>query len=339
MSTMFEDPAHRADPTTEPLRNPSRIAVGHLGGTWLPPMAFPKPRALTDALVAPTRPSLPHGALAGLRDRLQRSLAARSRSSAPPPTLLLDDFLLRTSLQDPTKRQAATPFTWSPRTARRLLGAATLRACLAAPGRMPSDAAVAVLGSMSSGERDLGPAMASMARWTASLGPGGRAVVQAEAVTWATQLLGALQWDRLAPHIDVGGEERWAASSGLVLRGRFEVRTMTAPRPDAGSTVSDRDDNVPVAVRRPSVAFLRMLPGRPGPTSTLELGLTALVTTLVRPEELAPARLVAWWPQCGRALVLPIGSRLLDLVADAVAAAWAGYQRGPDADGASGRAA
>ncbi|MGH9093313.1 MAG: hypothetical protein ACRDZR_18325, partial [Acidimicrobiales bacterium] len=66
------------------------------------------------------------------------------------------------------------------------------------------------------------------------------------------------------------------------------------------------------------VSCLTLVGGRPGPGSRVELGLAALVEVVRRPGGPVPARVVGWWPECGRALVLDVDEALLASTVEAV---------------------
>ncbi|MGH9089068.1 MAG: hypothetical protein ACRDYZ_13330, partial [Acidimicrobiales bacterium] len=189
------------------------------------------------------------------------------------------------------------------------------------------------------GRHGLGRA-GSLAEWLGSLPAAARAIVEAEAATWATDLWSAVEWGRLGPGVRVGGPEPlWspAGSPATALRGRVDIRV------DGGGG-----------------AFLTVLPGQPVPASRVELGLSALAAALSAPSALAapstpsarsahaarsalavppalsapaeaagpwgaaaqppgvPERVVGWWPECGRALMVPVDLPLLEETADAV---------------------
>jgi hypothetical protein len=138
----------------------------------------------------------------------------------------------------------------------------------------------------------------SPATFLTQIGDGGRAAVEAEAVTWATRFHLALEWDRLPRTPAVGVADRWwdCPSVRVGLRGRADVR---------------------IAVEGDRQTLFTMLSGTPGSTSRVELALAALVDILGRPAAPPPARVVGWWPDCGRALVLAPG---IDLLQDTAAA-------------------
>lgn len=270
--------------------------------TSLPAAVLPRARCLTDALVAPPDPA-PHGAaLEVLRARTRDELAV----VAPPagPVLRVDGYLLGTSARDPVRPPAAgRPFSWSPRTARRSIGVAAVRRCLEGGARTPAEAVAATAARMAGDARAGLASRVSPASWLATLEDGARAAVLAEATTWATHLFEAVEWRRLDPQPAVGCADRWWDCPGVrtvALRGRADVR-VGAP---GGRQV-----------------LLTMAAGRPGPTSRVELALAALVDVAAGPSMPPPARVVGWWPECGRALVLCVDLELLEETARSVVAA------------------
>jgi hypothetical protein len=153
-----------------------------------------------------------------------------------------------------------------------------------------------------------------LAEWIGGLAVGGRAVVQAEAVLWTTQLMTALDWDRLRrPAIGRDSSVVMPSSSRVLLRGRIEVQTWASPRG------SDGDGSVGTAAPE-QVVLLSMMPGRPGRTARMELGLSALTSALDNRQGAIPIRVIGWWPQCGRALVVPVDVALLNQTCQAVVA-------------------
>jgi hypothetical protein len=187
------------------------------------------------------------------------------------------------------------PFEWSARTARRAVGLAAVRALAAGRSRTPAEAVQARLAECAGMvERGDGPA-SGLDRWVAALGPAGRAAVAAEAVTWATRLWCALDWDALEGPLAIGRDHWWDSphSALLALRGRAEVRTARA------------DLVVLSGPRRASVHA--------------ELSLVPLVETLRDGTRAAPRRVVGWWPDSGHHVRLDPQPWVLGLAADAVA--------------------
>jgi len=138
----------------------------------------------------------------------------------------------------------------------------------------------------------------SLAAWLASTTPGVRALVHAEAVTWATQLLGALDWARLGRSASVGGPDEWwdHRPAALTLRGRSEVRIRL------GAVGGEA---------RGGRALFSVLSGRPGKNSHAELA-SVLWSRCSLPRR-APTRpggrLVA---RVRPALIVPVDGALLE---------------------------
>jgi hypothetical protein len=257
--------------------------------TSLPAAGLPRSRCLTDALLAPCDRAPTAAALEVLRARLRDGIGA----AASGPPLRIDGYRLRTagrgagtSLPAPDR-----PFAWSPRTARRSVAIAAVRHGLEV-GRSPAASVAETVARMVDEGRAGRGRRGSPAAWLATLGDGARAQVLAEATTWATHLYEALEWGRLGRSAVVGGADRWwdCPTARVALRGRADVRV---ERPSSGP------------------ALLTVNPGRPGPTSRVELALAALVDVVSRPACPPPSRVVGWWPECGRALVLAVDLPLL----------------------------
>lgn len=283
--------------------------------TSLPAAVLPRARCLTDALIAPPDPAPAGATLEVLRARIRDELAVVAPLAGP--VLRVDGYLLRVSARGPERPPTADrPFSWSPRTARRSIGVAAVRCCLEGDARTPAEAVVATAARMAEDARAGLARRASPASWLATLEDGARAAVLAEATTWATHLFEAVEWRRLDPPPAVGCADRWWDCPGVptvALRGRADVR-VGAP--------ADRQ------------VLLAVAAGRPGPTSRVELALAALVDVAARPSTPPPARVVGWWPECGRALVLSVDLELLEETARSVVAAVcrAAQARAQDAD-------
>jgi hypothetical protein len=146
----------------------------------------------------------------------------------------------------------------------------------------------------------------SLCEWLTNLSLGARSVVQAEAVTWATQLAGAIDWRRF-DRVSVGDDRSvsFTTSPTVVLRARVDVSVSVAVDPQRRD-LHDR-----------ARALFLVMTGRPASSARDELGLAALTVALDKGPHL-PTRVVGWWPQCGRALVLPVDRRLLQRAGDAV---------------------
>lgn len=269
-------------PAGRPVAPPVSGWAGAAACTVVPPATLPRAAALTDALTAPCGPPLAADTAAALEQQLTVALA----TVAPPADgrrRTVDGYVLG------REEHASAPgaFRWTARAARRSVALAALGACLRGECRTPGDAVRRAV-EQAAGQAGLGRSgWASLGVWLAALPAGGRAAVEAEAVRWATTLLGALEWDRLGPALEVGGPDRWWNLPGrrwLSLRGRADVRAAAGDRP----------------------VLACVLPGRPGPSSRAELLLPALVDVLSEPGGPAPARVLGWWPASGRTLVVPV---------------------------------
>ena len=129
--------------------------------------------------------------------------------------------------------------------------------------------------------------------WLAGLAVGARATVLAEAVSWATSLWSALDWDRspVLPRSGgrtISGSARPAARS---LKGRSETpgRRWPGARPGVG-----RDDHGRSARWR----WCRCPVAAPGAWGE-ELAFLALVAALRSPSRPVPARVLGLWPDAG----------------------------------------
>jgi hypothetical protein len=295
------------------------MTSGLLGSSLvaLSPTALPRAAALTDALLAPPDALEPPVDEPFARELAQRVTGSLSRprpvgpGSRPGTRPTVTGWTLRAGVDAPGRREE--PFRWSPRTTRRALGITALRACVAGECRTPSEAVRLVTEQWVRRATQGLVGARSAEAWVSTLPAGGRAVVQAEAVRWATGLFTALEWGRL-DDVEVGGLDRWWDVPGggqAALRGRADVRAVAQGHP----------------------VLLCVGNGRPLPSSRAELLLPALVEVLRRPHGPAPSRVVGWWPASGRALVVTVGPQALietaRLVAQAVASATAKATDGP----------
>lgn len=257
----------------------------------------PRARALTRLLTAPADgPALPAGAGTALARRLTAGLRRATGEPGEGPLhlatpLRITGYWLRAGDPGPTGQ---SPFRWSPRTTRRIIGLAALRRCVAGAADSPLSAVGQVLDDARSGRI----ASASWGPWLAALPPGALGLVAAEAVGWATEAYDALDWARL-DHPLVGAPDRFwdvPGLSGLALRGRAEVRALVPG-----------DDG-------PRPVLLCVMTGWPGADdgaegvarTRAEILLAALVDVVRRPAAVAPARVVGWWPASGRTLALAV---------------------------------
>jgi hypothetical protein len=276
-----------------PVGPPSAL---HLGG----------PRLLTAHLREPMEPLAAARAVFALQaaEEIPRLLAELAATRSTGRSLGLTDHDMRTALVSSARRAPSTPFAWSARTARRGLGLAALRSLVAGEVRTPtegtSNAVARAIGSVREGQRPTSP----MDRWLAGLPSAGLAVVQAEAVTWATHLWTALDWCAFDQTPIIGRDRWWNSphSSILAIRSRVEVR----------SVVVDGDQNQ-------FSVHLVVLGGSRRPSVRAELGVVAMVEAVLAPRSLPPGRIVGWWPDSGHTVKVEVDRAALDMGVETVA--------------------
>jgi hypothetical protein len=265
-------------------------------------LALPRARALTDALVAPPLPGSGGAELGLLREKLAGDLSALVAELPEGEKLRLDDFRFGLAREHPDRLGVVDgAFVPSPAACRRALGLGAVARCLRGRASSPGAAVAEVLaaGAEDADEGgDPGARPPWWAAWYRDLSAGGRAMVEAEAVTWATQLWTALEWERL-DRAQVGGGDDWWDCPGtrvLTLRGRADVRVRADGRP----------------------ALLVVRTGVPAPDWRGTLGFPALVASLARGERSVPVRVVGLWPACGQVRILPVDGDTLAETATAV---------------------
>lgn len=258
--------------------------------TILSSSSFPRARELTDVLLAPTPLALSSDGVDHVRRRLLRGIACALGESGRPAVascVRVGAYQLRGAQLSPCAGPPV-PFRWSALTARRVLGLAAVRAGVEGSARTPADA-VALVMDEPHRHAGVGRAGAGSCRdWLGSLSRPARALVQAEATTWATHLWTSVEWRRLDPSPIVGPPDRWwelRREARISVRGRADVRFGSPGGP---------------------TTLLTVLAGVPGGTSRMELLLAALVDALRDGPERCPSRVVGWWPDCGKAWIVPV---------------------------------
>ncbi len=268
-------------------------------------VALPRAGALTDALTAPPTETVPADELRVLKDRLAGELATLVGELPAGEKLVLDEFRFGLARDHPDRlADDDGPFVASPARSRRAVGSSAVSRCLR---RRSGSPAVAVAEVLAAGAEDAGEGGDPTVRppwwagWYGGLPAGGRAMVEAEAVTWATQLWTALEWERLEQPM-VGGSDDWwdcPGSHALTLRGRADVRVRTGGRP----------------------VLLVVGSGLPPSDWRGALGFPALVAALGRGQKSVPARVVGMWPASGQVRILPVDIDALAETATTVTAA------------------
>jgi hypothetical protein len=216
--------------------------------------------------------------------QIPRSLANLAVPRPGGGPFRLTDHDVRLALTTTDLGWPNSPFAWSARTARRGLGSTAVRALVVGDARTPTEgvrgAIAAALRSVRQGDR---PASA-MDHWLAGLPPASVAVVQANAVTWATRLWTALDWSSFETPPVIGRDHWWDSphSSLLAIRSRAEVRSQCSGGRDF-----------------PFSVHLVVLGGSRRPAIKSELSVVAMVEALRSPPTLPPGRIVGWWPDSG----------------------------------------
>jgi len=242
-----------------------------------------------------------------------RCLLDQALAAAPPPRpggprLRIDRRLFSQVRLDPACLVAPGHFRPTPVLCRRAIGLDAVDRCVRGRQGSVSTAVADVLAAAESRLADpqSGGSVAWWARWWSGLPAGARVVVQAEAVTWATQLWTGIAWGDLpGPAVVVTRDERWVVPSHRWCRldGRIEVRIQT-PR---------------------SCSYLVVGSGAAPADWRYDLGLPALVSALARGAAGSCATVVGWWPESGQIRVLPVDDTVLLDVGRAVVAVGAAW--------------
>ena len=151
--------------------------------------------------------------------------------------------------------------------------------------------------------------------WFAGLGAGARAVVLAEATTWATPLWASADWTALGARAVVGGaDEVWTCPGPRTVRLKARCEARVGPEPsgiDAGDGTSP-----PVA----GPALVSVSNGVPGDGWADELAYLALVAGLGVPGQPVPARVIGLWPESGLRRTVAVDEEALAAAVDRVVA-------------------
>ena len=288
---------HRATP-------PSSTGAPAAGAPSGPAAGSGRATRLAAVLEAAPEVEIAVADLAAVVDDLGRALQGLAGELPAEEQFVVDAFMVRTARRHP-ERLASTGdgFVASPRTCRRAIGVIAAARCARGLAPGPQTAVAEVLAAAL--ETDGAGAMAPSpwwAPWYRTLSCGGRAVVAAEAITWATQMLTVLDWRALHGSVAIGGRDDWWQCPGprrVALRGRAEARLLVGRRP---------------------VLFV-VGAGSCGEDWRAELAFPALVSALGRAAPAAPCRVVGVWPQSGQVRVIPVDAGVLRSAADVVVAA------------------
>ena len=259
----------------------------------------------TRALIAAPGPTVDDVTRARVRARLVAALGPVVEPLPRGAEVVITGAMLRRSLADPGSLPTADePFSWKPAFARRSMGLATVEACVSGRFRSPSEAVEPVVADAVAEWQRSGWRTYHWEPWVSALSAGARAMVLADAVTWATSLWTAFDWTGfgVTPRFG-GGDDQWICPVGRTLRlkGRAELR-------------------VPVIGGEPVVpeALVTVAGGLPGDGWAEELAYVALVAGLRSASRPVPARVMGMWPEAGVARAVEIDGAALDRAADRV---------------------
>ena len=248
-----------------------------------------------------------------VRDRL-RSELGRATESLPPGRELAVSLptIRRARIQPELLSVPEEPFGWKPMFSRRSLGLAAVSACHQGRFRTPSEAVGPVAAEAVAAWERTGWRTFHWEPWMAGLAPGARAMVLAEAATWATALWSMFDWRMVGPLAQFGGEEdQWVYSDGRTVRlkARPEVRL-----PLVGSQSQSRFSG------GERTALVSLSGGGPGDGWEQDLAYLALVATLRSPTRPIPGRVMGIWPDAGQHRIVEIDQQGLMAGVDCVVA-------------------
>jgi len=297
------------------------------GGVGPRTRLFPRAASLTDALLEPSSSAIAAQELADIRARMVASLEEVLGAFPTSQRLQVTAYDVVSALEQRGEARDFTQdadgdvtgdsgFVPSPFLCRRSIGIAAVRRCARGRASSPSSAVREVIESALDDLKISSPSVSAprapwWAQWYEGLTPGARAVVEAEAVTWATQLWTALEWNRFSRPAVIGEGDDWWRPPGrsqVAFKGRVELKAWAGPRQ----------------------AFLVIGSRSPSTNWRTALAFPALVAAFARGERCAPGRVVGLWPQSGIVRVHPIDTAALCEAADAaVAAVHARLQKEP----------
>ncbi|MGA2295113.1 MAG: hypothetical protein ABSG24_07795 [Acidimicrobiales bacterium] len=222
-----------------------------------------------------------------LTDDHRLSLASRFRAVAGTEHRRLDAWAVEQA------GRPSTPFHWSPATARRVLGNASLRRVTHEPTRSITNAVREELDDQllraASGRTRAG----SLASWLARAPHPVLAVVSAEAVNWTTQVLEVARG--LDDPFEVPASDAYydVATARTTLRGRREL----------------------VVTRDNTRIIVRVRSGAPGKSAGPGLRADLIIDALAHHDGLASSRIIGLWPEAG--VALSVDGTMADLRAGA----------------------
>jgi hypothetical protein len=270
---------------------------------------------LTRALVAPPTVSVDETWRTHLRAHLSSGIVPVVERLPRGEELTVTLPLLRKAIAHPDSlADDEVPFAWKPIFVRRSLGLAVVDACVSGRFRSPAEAADPVASEAVAEWERTGWRTYHWEPWLAGLQPGTRALVLAEAVSWATVLWASLDWKALGQRPQLGGaDDQWVcpAPRTVRLKGRSELRVPLVGGPARPSEVGQTTA---------PVALVSVSGGSPPLGWSDELSFLALVAALRSPSRPVPARVAGLWPDSGHHLIVEIDDEALTTAADRVIA-------------------
>lgn len=232
---------------------------------------------------------------AQLSDGHRASLSTRFRAVSVPGHRRLDAWGVERA------GRSGAAFRWSPGTARRVLGNASLRRIAAQPTTV-RDAVRDELGDQMVRAVSGYSRRGSLSHWLASAPHPVIGLVTAEAVNWATQLHEIAQWLDTSWEVPLSDAYYDVASARTTLRARRDL----------------------VVRRASSRTIVRVRSGAPGKSAGPGLRADLTIEALADRDGSAPARYIGLWPEAGVCLAVDgtmndLRSGARDLVRTAVA--------------------
>jgi hypothetical protein len=269
---------------------------------------------LTGVLLARPTTRVSDDERATVRDRLIAGIAPVADRLAVGTQVEITLALLRRARSHPDAlTHPEEPFAWKPAFVRRSLGLAMVNACLDGRYRTPAESAGPVADEAVSEWRQTGWRTFHWEPWLAGLSAGARAVVLADAVTWATALWSSFDWSAWPGRPRVGGvDDQWIcpAVRSVRLKSRAELRVPLGRLPSRSSAGPDPTP--------PPVVLVSMTGGSPHDAWPEELAFLALVAGLRSPSRPVPTRVVGLWPDAGTYRTVEIDGAVLTRAADRV---------------------
>ncbi len=264
-----------------------------------------RPSALAAVLGGAPPSAVTTAGVAAARAELGRSLPNGRPAGGSGAVLRLDRRRFAALRRGPAGLDGIDlPFRCSPARCRRAIGLDALDRCLRNRATSPAIAVAEVLADAEA--RLVGPGTGHGVPWWAPWWHrqplGGRAVVQAEAVVWATQVYTGIDWRRAGRRAVVVTRDqrvRVAGAPWCRLEGRADVRVEA----ESGG------------------AALVVVGSGPAPADwSLDLGFPALVSHLAGGRS-AVSLVVGWWPDSGQVRQVRVDDATLVAMAGATAAA------------------